>query len=176
MVMVQLGVDIDEAAVRLRIYAAVTDQWLNDVACSIVERRLTLSSPTTVDVAGNVVLWDLGSALGVARTVRGHMSALLIGWGLADDHGDSALYVLNELVDNAVDHAGGPLGVALSRESDGVKIAVTDGFIDPPTMQLHNPLAKRGRGLQMVEAQALSWGYSVHDFGKTVWAHVIPHT
>jgi anti-sigma regulatory factor (Ser/Thr protein kinase) len=103
------------------------------------------------------------------------MSVLVAGWGLADDHSDSALYVLNELVDNAVDHAGGPLGIAVRREPDGVKIAVTDGFIDPPAMQPHNPLAKRGRGLQLVEAQSLSWGYSVHDFGKTVWAHVTPH-
>jgi anti-sigma regulatory factor (Ser/Thr protein kinase) len=175
MVMVQLGVDVNEAVVRLRIYAAVTDQWLTDVACSVVERRLTLSSPTTIDLAGNVVLWGLGSTPGVSRTVRGHMSALVAGWGLGDDHSDSALYVLNELVDNAVDHAGGPLGIAVRREPDGVKIAVTDGFMDPPTMQPHNPLARRGRGLQMVEAQALSWGYSVHDFGKTVWAHVTPH-
>jgi hypothetical protein len=173
MVVVQLGVGVDEAAARLRIYAAVTDQQLTDVACSVVERRLQLSSPTTVDVAGNVVMWDLGSGSGISRQVRGHVSALVKGWGLADDHGDSVLYVVNELVDNAVDHGGGPLGVAVSRTRDGVEIAVVDGSSDPLTVQPYNPLARRGRGLQVVEALALSWGCVVHDLGKTVWAHVI---
>ena len=109
MVAVQLGVGVDEAVGRLRIYAAATDQRLTDVACSVVERRLQLSSPTTVDAAGNVVMWDLGSGSGVSRQARGHMSALVTSWGLDDDHGDSALYVMNELVDNAVDHGGGLL-------------------------------------------------------------------
>ena len=81
MVAVQLGVGVDEAVGRLRIYAAATDQWLTDVACSVVERRLQLSSPTTVDAAGNVVMWDLGSGFGVSRQARGHMSALVTAWG-----------------------------------------------------------------------------------------------
>ncbi len=172
MVAVQLGMGVDEAAARLRIYAAVTDQWLTDVACSVVERRLQLSSPTTVDVAGNVVMWDLGSGSGQSRQARGHMSALVTAWGLADDHVDSALYVMNELVDNAVDHGGGLLGGAVSREVNGAKISVLDGSPDPPIVRPHNPLAGRGRGLQVVEALALSWGYLVHDFGKTVWARI----
>ncbi len=172
MVAVQLGVGLDEAIARLRIYAAATDQWLIDVACSVVERRLQLSSPTTVDVAGNVVMWDLGPGLGVPRQVRGHMSALMTDWGLDDDHGDSALYVMSELVDNIVDHGGGLLGVALSREGNGVKVSVLDASVDPLVAQPHNPLAGRGGGLQLLEALALSWGYRVHDFGKTVWARI----
>ena len=172
MVAVQLGVSLDEAVVRLQIYATATDQRLSDVACSVVERRLQLSSPTTVDAAGNVVMWDLGSGLCVSRQARGHMSALVTAWGLADDHGDRALYIMNELVDNAVDHGGGLLGAAVSDEGHGVKVSVLDGSPDPPTLRPHNPLAKRGRGLQTVEALAQSWGYVVHDFGKTVWAHV----
>jgi hypothetical protein len=172
MVAVQLGVGVDEAVAQLRIYAAVTDRWLTDVACSVVERRLQLSSPTTVDVAGNVVMWDLGSGLGVSRRARGHLSSLVAAWGLDDDHGDSALYVMNELVDNAVDHGGGLLGVAVSREGNGVKVCVLDGSTDPPIVRPHNPLAGRGRGLQVVEALALRWGYLVHDLGKTVCARV----
>jgi hypothetical protein len=172
MVAVQLGVSLDEAVTRLRIYAAVTDQLLTDVACSVVERRLQLSSPTTVDAAGNVVMWDLGSGLCVSRQARGHMSALVTAWGLADDDCDRALYVMNELIDNAVDHGGGLLGVAVSREGHGVKVSVLDGSTVPPTVRPHNPLAERGRGLQVVEALALSWGYLVHHVGKTVWARI----
>ena len=172
MVVVQLGVGLDEAVARLRIYAAITDQWLTDVACSVVERRLQLCSPTTVDAAGNVVMWDLGPGLGVSRQARGHMSALATAWSLTADHRDRALYVMNELVDNAVDHGGGLLGVAVSREGHDVKVSVLDGSTVPPTVRPHNPLAERGRGLQVVEALALSWGYLVHDFGKAVWARV----
>lgn len=173
MAAVQLGVGVDEALARLRIYAAATDRWLIDVACSVVERRVQLSSPTTVDVAGNVVLWDLGSDSDISRLVHGHVRALVTEWGLADDHGDCALYVVNELVNNAVDHAGGPLGVAVSRKRDGVEIAVVDGSSDPPAVQPHDPSARRYLGLQIVESLALSWGCFVHDLGKTVWAHVI---
>jgi hypothetical protein len=131
---------------------------------------MQLSSPTTVDAAGNVVMWDLGGGAGVSRQARGHMSALAASWGLDDDHRDSALYVLNELVDNAVEHGGGLLGVAVGREGHGVKASVLDGSIDPPTVHPHDPLAARGHGLQVVEALALRWGYLVHEFGKTVWA------
>ena len=100
------------------------------------------------------------------------MSALVAGWGLDDDRRDSALYVMNELVDNAVEHGGGLLGVAVSRAGHSVKVSVLDGFPDPPSVRPHNPLAERGRGLQVVEALALRWGYLVHDFGKTVWARL----
>jgi hypothetical protein len=62
--------------------------------------------------------------------------------------------------------------VAVSREGNGVKVCVLDGSTDPPIVQPHNPLAGRGRGLQVVEALALRWGYLVHDLGKTVWARV----
>jgi hypothetical protein len=170
MVAVQLGVSLGEAVARLRIYAALIDQQLTDVACSVVERRLQLSSPTIVDAAGNVVMWDLGSGLGVSRQARGHLSALLTAWGLAGDHGDSALNVMNELIENAVEHGGGLLGVAVSRDGHAVKVSVLDGSTEPPTVRPRNPLAARGRGLQIVDALALSWGYLVHDFGKTVWA------
>ena len=79
---------------------------------------------------------------------------------------------MNELVDNAVEHGGGLLGVAVGREEHGVKVSVLDGSTDPPTVRPHDPLAERGRGLQVVEALALRWGYLVHDVGKTVWARI----
>jgi len=117
-------------------------------------------------------MWDLGSAARASRQARGHLSALVTDWGLTDDHGDRALYVLNELVGNAVEHGGGLLGVAVSREGCGIKVSILDGSPVPPTVHPYNPLADRGRGLQIVEALALDWGYLVHDCGKTVWARI----
>ena len=117
-------------------------------------------------------MWDLGSGLDVSRQAREHMSGLLTTWGLADDHGDSVLYIMDELVDNAVDHGGGLLGVAVSHEGRGIKVSVLDGSTDPPILRCHNPWAQRNRGLQTVEALTLSWGYLGHDFGKTVWARM----
>lgn len=78
-------------------------------------------------------------------------------------------YVANELVANAVEHAGGPLGVAVSRTGHIVRVAVIDGSDDLPILQVHNPLARRGRGLQVVNGLALNWGCSVHDFGKKLF-------
>ena len=173
MVSIQMGVQMDQALVRLRIYAALTAQSVVDVADSVVQRRLMLLSPATVDVKGNVVWWDLGRGFWGPRQVRHNMKALLTGWCLADDDQHDAQYVASELVSNAVEHAAGVMGVAVSRIGDDlVKVAVIDGSAAVPNLQPDNPLSKRGRGLQAVDGLASSWGYDTHEFGKTVWAQM----
>ena len=80
MAAVQLGVGLDEAVARLRIYAAATDQWLTDVACSVVERRLQLSSPTTVRRSGEC--GDVGSRFRPWSITQGPRAHECTGCGL----------------------------------------------------------------------------------------------
>ena len=173
MVSGQLRVPVGEALARLRVYAALTDRSLVAVAVSIIDRRLALSSPVTVGLEGDVLWWDLGVDLWAPRRSRQYIKALLTGWGLAADHQYDAQYVASELVSNATEHAGGVMGVAVSRSGhELIKVAVADGSVEAPYLQSPNPLSRRGHGLQAVDAMAVSWGYNIHEFGKTVWVKI----
>ena len=87
---------------------------------------------------------------------------------------DTAM-VVTELVANAVDHAHTPSTLTLGFDGRGVSVAVRDGnATQGPRPRPVDPTAPRGRGLQMVEALAASWGVTVHPDGKTVWAVLKP--
>jgi hypothetical protein len=56
-----------------------------------------------------------------------------------------------------------------------IRVEVHEGSPTPPQQQPFNPVAPRGRGLQMVDWLARSWSWSPDDDGgKIVWALVPP--
>jgi anti-anti-sigma regulatory factor/anti-sigma regulatory factor (Ser/Thr protein kinase) len=83
---------------------------------------------------------------------------------------DRAELVANELVTNAVVHAGTEIWVRLELRGDRLHIAVRDGSPRllrpvPPDWQ-----AEGGRGLRLIEHLARAWGVNRHpDGGKVVW-------
>jgi anti-sigma regulatory factor (Ser/Thr protein kinase) len=96
-------------------------------------------------------------------------------WGVDEDPLHDAAMVVTELVANAVDHARTPSTLTLAFDERGLTIAVRDGnAAQGPRPRPVDPGARRGRGLQMVEALAASWGVTVHPDGKTVWAVLGP--
>ena len=79
--------------------------------------------------------------------------------------------VVTELVANAVDHARTSRPVTIGLDGRGLLVTVRDGCADgAPRSRPVDPTAPRGRGLQMVDALAESWGVTPHPDGKTVWA------
>ncbi|MEU5693305.1 ATP-binding protein [Actinosynnema sp. NPDC020468] len=84
---------------------------------------------------------------------------------------DDVLLVVNELVGNAVDHAGstGRLHVTW-QHGDVLRVEVDDDS----ALRLrygHSRIAEtRGRGLIMVDHVATGWGVHHGTRGKTVWA------
>jgi anti-sigma regulatory factor (Ser/Thr protein kinase) len=84
--------------------------------------------------------------------------------------------VLSELVRNAVEHARTEVRVTLTRDGDGLCLAVSDG--DPRLPRLRRiapvrrgrPLDERGCGLQVVQATSTGWGAEPTPTGKVVWA------
>jgi phosphoserine phosphatase RsbU/P len=108
----------------------------------------------------------------VGGEIRRALRALLTGWGLPEQVLEDALLIVEEFVANVVDHARTTFEVVLERTADALRIAVRDQSDSAPVLREFDPLAARGRGLQLVGAVARNWGCDRHESGKTVWADV----
>jgi anti-sigma regulatory factor (Ser/Thr protein kinase) len=106
------------------------------------------------------------SAASQAReTVRG----VLTGWGI-DGEADTATLLVSELVTNAVRHAGTTLGITMTRETDYLRVAVSDGAVSTwPKLVEPTVDDEGGRGLWLVDRLARAWGTSSGTDGKAVW-------
>jgi anti-sigma regulatory factor (Ser/Thr protein kinase) len=88
--------------------------------------------------------------------------------------GDAAL-VVSELLSNAIRHArplpGSSLQVAWDVGNGAVEVAVSDGGAPTRPHQAHASVSSiGGRGLDIVEYLARTWGVRTDDSGLTVWA------
>jgi anti-sigma regulatory factor (Ser/Thr protein kinase) len=114
-----------------------------------------------------------------ASTARDFTIATLRGWHLEALIQDTVM-VVSELVTNAIRHGtscGGDSAddarVELSwlYEASRLICTVTDRSVKPPVMKPADLGAESGRGLQVVQALALAWGWAVLSTpGKAVWA------
>jgi anti-sigma regulatory factor (Ser/Thr protein kinase) len=77
--------------------------------------------------------------------------------------------MVSELATNCVRHAGGAFDVAVSRNADRIRIAVTDRAKGEPVLRSPGPSDPTGRGLRIVEALSSEWGVEHARSGKTVW-------
>jgi hypothetical protein len=88
----------------------------------------------------------------------------------------SARAVVSELVNNAVEHGGTPIDVTVTLRRPFLYLVVADGNPVPPRLRAVSasdpraPLAERGRGLRVVEAETYRWGCAALPHGKAVWA------
>ncbi len=82
------------------------------------------------------------------------------------------LLVVNELLENAHHHAGGPiqLRLQLQRKPCTVTVAVADHSARVPRIRV--PGHDGGRGLLLVDQICSTWGVSHHDDGKLVWGRL----
>lgn len=85
---------------------------------------------------------------------------------------DSVVFLLNELVTNAVLHAPGPMTVRLRRLRARIRCEVCDGSIEQPAVRSYAIDDLTGRGLALVVAMAANWGVETHRAGKCVWFEV----
>ncbi len=87
-----------------------------------------------------------------------------------DDVVDSTLYVVTELVSNAVRQGDGPVRIRLELTDGSLRVEVFDRGHRMPRLADFGPDCTGGRGLQLVDALADQWGVEVEVDGKTVWA------
>lgn len=84
-----------------------------------------------------------------------------------------AVQIVNELVSNAVEHAGTRCRLPLALDARGLHVAVRDddpyGTVGTAPVPLD---VLRGRGLHLVAVLSGGWGVTRRPEGKTVWAWV----
>ena len=93
-------------------------------------------------------------------------------WGL-EESSDAAVLMASELATNAVRYARTPLHVWLARRPDRLVVSVEDASTEPAQRRRVTDVDEGGRGLQVVEALAVSWGEKDRRRGTVVWAELM---
>lgn len=122
--------------------------------------------------AGTVLLPCAPASVAVARQ---RLAAELVAAGIFDGAVRDAVLVASELLSNAIRHArplpGANLQLAWALDNEVIEVAVSDGGAPTTPMPTHASLsAVGGRGLDIVEYLARTWGIRTDDAGLTVWA------
>jgi hypothetical protein len=90
--------------------------------------------------------------------------------GAAPELVEDAVLLVDELVANALLHAGTPIDVTVRHESGCVRIDVADRANELPRPRVPDVDATGGRGLQLVDRLADGgWGVDPAGVGKSVW-------
>jgi len=115
---------------------------------------------------------DLVPIAGAARMGRNVATEACLRWDLPDLVGPASL-ICSELISNGVDHASTMMRLRLSLSSAYLFVALRDGSSAAPTLSVPASNARRGRGLQIINATAHSWGWLPAVGGKVVWASLL---
>jgi anti-sigma regulatory factor (Ser/Thr protein kinase) len=101
---------------------------------------------------------------------RAMVARACASWDLAH-LSDVAQLIVTELVSNVIRHAGTQMEVSISLRKRYLRLAVRDGSFELPRRGGYDELLReQGRGLLVIEALTISWGWSPTDDGKVVWA------
>jgi hypothetical protein len=141
--------------------------------------------PSAVAGPPGVAVRALGTAPESPRAAREFTREALRRWDMCAVFPDTAV-VISELVTNALCHgagigvgapARGQVELSLWHRASHLVCAVTDPSADPPVLRPADPGAEAGRGLQVVQALATTWGWAMLGFHrKVVWAALrVPH-
>lgn len=108
-----------------------------------------------------------------ARAARCFVAETLADWGVAGIV-ETAELLVSELVTNVLLHAHTAVELVASLTEGAVRIEVRDTSRVLPTTGSHHQESQTGRGLELVELLADSWGVDVRDGhrgieGKGVW-------
>jgi hypothetical protein len=93
----------------------------------------------------------------------------LASWSVPDTGVQQAMVVVNELVTNAVQHAGTAVQVGLVLDGTALAVRVRDFSPHPAVSR-----SARRLGLDLVDGLASRWGFESHEDGKTAWAQLPP--
>jgi anti-sigma regulatory factor (Ser/Thr protein kinase) len=113
-------------------------------------------------------LLELPAQAAAAGTARTHVRRVLLEWGLTELT-DSVVLLVSEVVTNAILHAGSASSLCVERTDAGVRVSVTDSSPVMPAPRRRSSSAMTGRGCQLLNDLADSWGAEPYEGGKQVW-------
>ena len=130
---------------------------------------------TAVEIDPRLITFMLPSSPESVRMARFHVRAAL-GFHELDEYADDAETITSELVTNAIQHVRShgteTVGVTLARtwNPETVTLVVSDSSPEGPAMREVSADSERGRGLRIVEALSVHWGWHPEDGGKAIFA------
>ncbi len=105
--------------------------------------------------------------------VRHILRQLLSQWNVAEEITRAAELMASELLANALRHGqGSAVAFSMMWLSGQLVLMVSDGSAELPVMRLADHDDESGRGLELVDATATTWGTTATRRGKAVWAVV----
>jgi anti-sigma regulatory factor (Ser/Thr protein kinase) len=102
---------------------------------------------------------------------RRFVREVLAQWGLAGVS-ETVILLANELVTNAVLHAGTDITLDVSLSDATVRVEVVDASPRELSPARYGATAQTGRGLTLVQKVASDWGVTPRGSGKAVWFEV----
>ncbi len=165
----RLGVFTPDRIVRAALHSSRTARLI--AVAESAELALARCEQRPAEVRAT---WDESPSIEMPARIRHEAADRFRCWGLAEDVILDALVVVNELAANVVDHARTRLGLRATFDGSLLTILARDHSPAAPLLRAPDPRARRGRGMQMVDALAVRWGWRPHGNGKTVWAQLAP--
>jgi anti-sigma regulatory factor (Ser/Thr protein kinase) len=106
-----------------------------------------------------------------ASSARRAMARAAVLWRLDREMTETALLLVSELATNAIRHGTPPVRLSLRLNHDRLRVEVTDSSPTLPELSHPGPDQVGGRGLQIVQRLADTWGAwsSPRRLRKTVW-------
>jgi anti-sigma regulatory factor (Ser/Thr protein kinase) len=93
--------------------------------------------------------------------------------GEANGVTDMALLLVSEVVTNAVLHARSEIQLRVGWNGEAIRVEVVDHSHAMPATRQFSELATTGRGMQLVDQVATTWGSDRREDGKVVWFELI---
>jgi anti-sigma regulatory factor (Ser/Thr protein kinase) len=118
---------------------------------------------------GELVMLPTATAPGHARR---WLRSVLDDVELDDDTRRSVVIVVDELVTNAVVHAGTAIDVRVQRDCEVVHCVVSDRRSSGPLPRIIETADGHGRGLRFVDVVARRWGVDRDIGGTNVWVEI----
>ena len=105
------------------------------------------------------------------RAARRFVADTLDAWGL-DHMAEDVVLLVSELVSNVIHHTDQAPALEISRVGDHLRCAVVDFGGVAPSRRTPTPSERTGRGLQLVDTLAATWGSNTTTGRNEVWFEV----
>ncbi|WP_370970128.1 ATP-binding protein [Amycolatopsis sp. cg9] len=101
---------------------------------------------------------------------RHEVRSALLGFGVCERRLEDVLLATSELVTNAFEHGERPQRLELEYADGHLTLRVYDTGALLPELRAPSPAEARSRGLVLVQALSVDWGFERCPGGKYVWA------